>query len=91
MDDIILSSGKKAYYKSSKLSKVPEIDSFKETIIHTYNTPCPNCDDLNIAHSIDGIFFISYQLCCKECGIFFRPITDRNWASEKYKHLNQKQ
>jgi hypothetical protein len=84
MNNILLFNQKEAVYKSSRVTKVPDLDRAKETLIHFYDVPCPICEETNTAHSTDGIFFINMQLCCKHCGIFFKPIVDRQWAIQEF-------
>jgi hypothetical protein len=84
MNNIKLFNAKEAVYKNSRVTKVPDIDKQKETLIHFYDVPCPICQSLNVAHSTDGIFFINMQLCCRMCGVFFRPVVDREWAVSEF-------
>lgn len=83
MNDIWLKNGQKAIYRTSLEAMVPDLNMNEKTTIHLYGTPCPICHELNSAHSTDGIFFITAQINCKSCGIFYRPIVDFQWASEQ--------
>lgn len=67
--NIPLKGKKMAIYKGSK-----DNDG---TRVHAYRVPCPVCSNSdNTAYSYDQQVFITYQIVCKNCGVYFRPVPD---------------
>jgi len=87
MQDIKLATGKIAKYVSSRMARAPDLGE-GELMIHTYHTPCPVCDHPNVTHSRDGVFFVTNQISCRRCGVFFRPVVDGEEASMKLAAMN---
>lgn len=74
--NIELANGKSAVYKSSREAVIPDMGIDKPTTIHVYQVPCPVCDcsENNLASSKDQLFFLTNQIVCRYCGVFFRPV-----------------
>ncbi|MCX7610316.1 MAG: hypothetical protein N2043_01855 [Ignavibacterium sp.] len=61
-----------------------QIALFKETkqiknkhTVYIYYVPCPLCkNQQNEAISYDQQTFITYQVVCRNCGVYFRPVPD---------------
>jgi hypothetical protein len=74
MPDIPLQNGKTAFYLRSYKSIVPDIDPHNPIDVHEYHAPCPLCETPTLVKSINGWSFITHQVACLNCGIYFRPI-----------------
>jgi len=83
MDNILLKNGKVAMYQSTRYAKIPKLNIEYEADIHLYMTPCPICDYQNPCNSLDGIFFVTFQITCKYCGIVYSPIVDPQESTRK--------
>ena len=76
MQDIPLKNGKTAKFRSTKKAIIKDIDTKNPIDVHSYLAPCPLCDISNVAFSYDGYTFVNFQMMCKNCGIFYRPVID---------------
>lgn len=76
MKDIPLRNGKSAKFVRSKDVIVKDVDPINPVSVHIYNAPCPVCNFENTVHSYDGYTFITFQLTCKYCGVYYRPAVE---------------
>jgi hypothetical protein len=56
------------------LTRVMDVNPNHDIYVYQYKVPCPVCNAENSAFSYDGKFFGNIQLCCKNCGVYFRPV-----------------
>lgn len=76
--NIELQNGKIASIYECILTRVRDINENEDILVYKYNVPCPVCNTgVARAYSYDGKFFGNIQLCCNECGIFYRPVIKR--------------
>jgi hypothetical protein len=85
MENIQLTNGRVALYKSSRTTKIPDMGIDEDIDVHSYQVPCPVCQhaETNIGHSRDGIFFLSNQIICRSCGVYFRPVVEPSYVAMK--------
>lgn len=77
MEDIPLQNGKSANFMTTNYRLIPELNKKEPTAVHIYGAPCPVCEFRNPAYSYDGIAFAAFQIVCRECGVFYRPVVSR--------------
>ena len=69
MRNIPLKNGKIAVYKAVKRTEHGNV--------FVYNVPCSSCSfQSNTGYAYDQQVFMTYQISCKECGIYYRPVPD---------------
>lgn len=77
MNNIPLRNGKVAIYRETRAISASSMESnHPADEVHVYDVPCLLCNAPNPAYSYDGLAFASFQVVCRYCGIYFRPVVD---------------
>lgn len=80
LHQIYLHNGKEAKLYEAFLTRVPDINPNKDILVFHYKVPCPVCNSINnFGYSYNGFTFANAQICCKDCGVFFRPVIRRDY------------
>ncbi len=74
MNNIPLNNGKEAIYTKTVSRLIPDLDPKNKSNVYYYDAPCPVCSYPNVVYSYDGRTFASFQVTCRSCGVFYRPV-----------------
>jgi hypothetical protein len=85
MKNIPLANGLEALYHSSRMTRVKDVNPDEDIPVYLYDIPCPVCMFENKAHSYDQIVFINFQITCRQCGVFYRPMVEPSYVQEEMK------